>query len=83
MDRYISVGWQAHRGEQAKTSVAKTGDAPSRLRISQLTTLNQEKSTGKSKSKNQDLRLPDLLTIYYVNFRGFCDFGVSRKTPSR
>ena len=37
---YISVGWQAHRGEPAKTSVAKTGDAPSRLRTSQLTPLN-------------------------------------------
>ena len=42
MNGSLSVGWQAHRGEKVKTGDAKTGDDPSQLSTSQLTTFNKK-----------------------------------------
>ena len=77
------MGWQAHRGEPAKTSVAKTGDAPSRLRISQLTPLNQKKSTKNSKSEIEMFACLALYTYIMCVYCRMAFFWVSRKWCSR
>ena len=81
------MGWQAHRGEPAQTSVAKTGDAPSRLRTSQLTPLNTKKASENSKSQNHKFKIfacPALYTYVYrilakIAKKGYVKNGVPDK----